>query len=92
MQALKIDSSFIRAIGEKKGTYPTVKAIIALAHTFGLQVVAEGVETEEQLRTLAGLHCDRVQGFLFSRPVAAAEVRVFLEKEAVALEWEAQRA
>lgn len=91
VQALKIDSSFIRAIGERKGTYPTVRAIIALAHTFGLQVVAEGVETEEQLRILAGLHCDRVQGFLFSKPLPAEQVRSFLEA-AVLPQWEAQRA
>ncbi len=80
VESLKIDSSFIRRIGERKGTYPTVRAIIALAHTFGLQVVAEGVETEEQLRILQTLRCDRVQGFLFSRPLPAAEVRSFLEQ------------
>ena len=71
VESLKIDASFIRRIGEFNGTYPTVGAIISLAHTFGLKVVAEGVETEEQLRMLRTLGCDRVQGYLFSRPLAA---------------------
>ena len=85
VESLKIDGSFIRAIGERKGTYPTVRAIIALAHTFGLQVVAEGVETEEQLRILRALNCDRVQGYLFSRPIPAEQVRAFLERRNEAL-------
>ncbi len=72
VDSLKIDCSFTRRIAEFNGTYPTVEAIIALAHTFGMKVVAEGVEDEEQLRLLKGLGCDRVQGFLFSRPLAAA--------------------
>ena len=78
VEALKIDRSFTRHIGERKGTYPTVRAIIALAHTFGLQVVAEGVETEEQLRILRALQCDRVQGFLFSEAIPADAVKAFL--------------
>ena len=78
VESLKIDSSFVRLIAERKGTYPTVRAIIALAHTFGLQVVAEGVETEDQLRILRALGCDRVQGYLFSKPLPASEVRPFL--------------
>ncbi len=72
VDSLKIDCSFTRRIAEFNGTYPTVEAIIALAHTFGMKVVAEGVEDEEQLRLLKGLGCDRVQGFLFSRPLAAS--------------------
>ena len=78
VESLKIDRSFTRRIGERKGTYPTVRAIIALAHTFGMKVVAEGVETEEQLRILRALECDRVQGYLFSRPLPADQVQVFL--------------
>lgn len=78
VEALKIDSSFVRSIAERKGTYPTVRAIIALAHTFGLQVVAEGVETEEQLRILRTLQCDRMQGYLFSKPLPAEQVMQFL--------------
>jgi diguanylate cyclase (GGDEF)-like protein/PAS domain S-box-containing protein len=68
---LKIDKSFTRRIGETNGTFPTVQAIIALAHTLGMKVVAEGVETEEQAALLQGLDCDRIQGFLYGRPEPA---------------------
>ena len=78
VDSLKIDCSFTRRIAEFNGTYPTVEAIVALAHTFGMKVVAEGVETEEQLRLLRSLGCDRVQGFLFSRPLSAASATRFL--------------
>jgi EAL domain-containing protein (putative c-di-GMP-specific phosphodiesterase class I) len=52
-----------------------VAAVIQLAHALGLQVVAEGVETEQQLDILRNMHCDYAQGFLFSRPVPADELR-----------------
>ena len=48
-----------------------MSAVISLAHALGLQVVAEGVETEQQLDALRSLDCDFAQGFLFSRPVPA---------------------
>ncbi len=86
VESLKIDCSFTRRIAEHKGTYPTVRAIIALAHTFGMNVVAEGVETQEQLRMLRSLECDRVQGYLFSRPLPAAQVVAFLQKEGAVIE------
>lgn len=72
VDSLKIDCSFTQRIAEFNGTYPTVEAIVALAHTFGMKVVAEGVETEEQRRLLKGLGCDRMQGFLFGRPLKGA--------------------
>ena len=50
-----------------------VSAIITLAHALKLNVIAEGVETQEQLESLRALKCDEVQGFLFSRPLAVAE-------------------
>lgn len=78
VSSLKIDCSFTRRIAERKGTYPTVRAIVALAHTLGMEVVAEGVETEEQLRILQSLQCDRVQGYLFSRPLPAEAVGRFM--------------
>jgi EAL domain-containing protein (putative c-di-GMP-specific phosphodiesterase class I) len=71
VESLKIDQSFTRRIAELNGTFPTVEAIIVLAHTFRMKVVAEGVETEEQLTLLKSLGCDRVQGYLFSRPLSA---------------------
>ena len=86
VESLKIDCSFTRRIAERKGTYPTVRAIVALAHTFGMKVVAEGVETEEQLRMLRSLECDRVQGFLFSRPLPASDIVPFLDGDAAQME------
>ena len=80
VDSLKIDCSFTRRIAEKKGTYPTVRAIVALAHTLGMNVVAEGVETEEQLRILRSLDCDRMQGYLFSKPLLAGDVKAFLQE------------
>lgn len=79
VDSLKIDRSFTRRIAEFNGTYPTVEAIISLAHTFGMKVVAEGVEDLEQLRLLRALGCDRVQGFLFSQPLPAKETTEFLQ-------------
>ena len=78
VDSLKVDCSFTRRIAEFNGTYPTVEAIVALAHTFGMKVVAEGVENEEQIRLLRGLGCDRVQGFFFSRPLSADAATEFL--------------
>lgn len=79
VNALKIDRSFTQRIADHNGTYPTVEAIIALAHTFGMKVCAEGVETEEQLRLLRALHCDRVQGYLLSRPLTASAATKLLQ-------------
>ncbi len=78
VDTLKIDQSFTRRIAEPNGTYPTIEAIVALAHTFGMKVVAEGVETEQQHMCLRQLGCDRLQGFLFGRPRPAAETTAYL--------------
>jgi len=69
--ALKIDRSFIRELSDGIGSLDIVRAIMQLAHSLKLEVIAEGVETEEQLRTLRHLGCDYIQGFLFSKPVDA---------------------
>jgi EAL domain-containing protein (putative c-di-GMP-specific phosphodiesterase class I) len=77
IDSLKIHHSFVGAMGrEEQGQL--VRTITTLAENMNLGVVAEGVETAEQLRRLRELNCDRVQGFLFSRPVAgpAAELLV----------------
>jgi diguanylate cyclase (GGDEF)-like protein/PAS domain S-box-containing protein len=78
VDTLKIDRSFIIDMdaGEEKSS-ALVSTIINLAHALKLKVVAEGVETSEQLRLLASLRCDEFQGYLFGRPVA---VEVFEEK------------
>ena len=62
-----------------------VQAILSMAHSLNLKVVAEGVETEAQLAFLAGKRCDSAQGFLLSRPLAADRFATFMS------EWESGR-
>lgn len=68
---IKIDQSFIRDIDTEKSSAAIVSAIIAMGHSLGLTVLAEGVETRRQLKVLQDLGCDQCQGYLFSKPVAA---------------------
>jgi diguanylate cyclase (GGDEF)-like protein/PAS domain S-box-containing protein len=68
---LKIDRCFVRELGAGGDALDIVKAIVEMAHSLRLEVIAEGVETEEQLCQLRELGCKYVQGFLFSRPVPA---------------------
>ena len=75
---LKIDRSFIVNLNEPEGTGPIVEAVLSMAHTLGLQVVAEGVETAAQLNTLRQGGCDIIQGYFFSRPVPPATAAGFL--------------
>jgi EAL domain-containing protein (putative c-di-GMP-specific phosphodiesterase class I) len=69
---LKIDRSFVAGIGNGSSDETIVKAIIAMGHSLGLTVVAEGVEKAEQFDFLRAHKCDRAQGYLFSRPLDAA--------------------
>jgi len=78
IDALKIDQSFVRDVTTDPADAALVMAIVTLAHNLRLRVVAEGVETEEQLRFLHLLRCDEVQGYLFSKPVPAEELEQVL--------------
>jgi len=73
LNVLKIDRSFIHEMTLTPEGLSLVSSMISLAHTLGLKVVAEGVETEEQSRLLRLLRCDEMQGFLYSKPVPATD-------------------
>ena len=73
VQQLKIDRSFVAPVGADPRSAAIVQSIVQLGRTFGLQVVAEGVETEEQFARLSELGVDGFQGFLFGRPRPIAE-------------------
>jgi diguanylate cyclase (GGDEF)-like protein/PAS domain S-box-containing protein len=78
--ALKIDRSFINALSAGDRSLDIVKAVVQLAHSLKLEVIAEGVETEEQLRTMCDLGSDYVQGFLFSRPIGPCAAKLLLRE------------
>jgi len=73
LKVIKIDRSFVRDIQLNQKNDSLITAIIVMARTLGLEVVAEGVEKEEQLEFLRTQRCDQVQGFLFSRPALASD-------------------
>jgi len=77
--AIKIDKSFVAGLGERPDDTAIVRMTIDLAHTLGMEVIAEGVETEGQAELLRKMGCDMAQGFYFSRPLTPEDVPGFLE-------------
>jgi len=80
INTLKIDRSFIKDIADDVGAVSLVSAIIAMSHNLSLRVIAEGVETKEQLAFLNSRQCNEVQGYLFSKPVPAEYFSKLLKK------------
>ncbi|PTD98084.1 EAL domain-containing response regulator [Pseudothauera lacus] len=76
---LKVDMSFVRGMLSSTGSASIVKAVIALGHGLGLEVVAEGVEEDGQAAMLRSFGCDAIQGYLISRPLPAAEMGDYLQ-------------
>ena len=84
IDTLKLDQSFVSEVTTDRTDAAIVSAVISLAHSLDLIVVAEGVETEEQLAFLRQERCDRIQGFLFSAPMPAEELEPYLiERRAI---------
>ena len=76
---LKIDRSFVKGLDENEEDRTITEGITALAHSLDLKVIAEGVETKEQMSFLLAPGCDEVQGYFISRPVTAAELTELLK-------------
>lgn len=81
LDVLKVDQSFVRDMTIDAGDAVIVEASISLAQKLGLEVVAEGVETEEQLELLRAQHCDMAQGYLLSRPLISEKLFELLKSE-----------
>jgi diguanylate cyclase (GGDEF)-like protein/PAS domain S-box-containing protein len=80
IHCLKIDRSFILGMSDDQNNLTIVKSIITLAHSLGLKVVAEGVETDAQIDLLGALDCDEIQGYCISMPVAPENVPFLVRK------------
>jgi len=81
IHTLKIDKSFVWEIDREYRQHAIIKAIISIAHGLGLNLVAEGVETEEQLKFLAHQGCDEIQGYLVSKPLSRAALEAMLRAQ-----------
>ncbi len=78
VDVLKVDQSFVRDIEHNPNSSAIAKAIISMAHSLNLKVVAEGVETKAQLEFFKENRCELIQGYYFSKPLAKDDARKFL--------------
>ncbi|MGE3248426.1 MAG: putative bifunctional diguanylate cyclase/phosphodiesterase, partial [Beijerinckiaceae bacterium] len=79
VSALKIDQSFVRNVHDDLNDAAIIRAIVTLGHSLGLKIVAEGIETKEQLEKLRQEKCDAIQGYLFGKPMTNADFIRYLE-------------
>ena len=77
----RIRSDRTTACRRASSSISLVQTVISLAHSLSLKVVAEGVETEEQAKFLRLLHCDQMQGYVFSKPLPLAQMTALLEAQ-----------
>ncbi|MGD1806127.1 EAL domain-containing protein [Dapis sp. BLCC M126] len=78
INTLKVDKSFVRRIGDRNGNLEIVQAIMTLAHTLNMDVIAEGIETDFHLTQLKSLNCEFGQGYLFSKPLPSEEAEKWI--------------
>jgi diguanylate cyclase (GGDEF)-like protein/PAS domain S-box-containing protein len=81
VDTLKIDQSFVQGLSHSRESKAIVRAIVAMGHSLEMRVVAEGVETDEQMSFLVGEGCDEVQGYLFSKPLSADQMTDFMKQQ-----------
>lgn len=81
IDSLKIDQSFVQNLCDDKDNYAIVSAIITLAHSLDLRVIAEGVEQQAELHILQKMNCDEVQGFFYAKPLSKADFLNFLNSQ-----------
>jgi len=84
INTLKIDKSFVWEIDREYRQHAIIKAIISIAHGLGLNLIAEGVETDEQLKFLSSHGCNEIQGYLVSKPLASADLEKVLAQRKMA--------
>ncbi|MBL7481172.1 bifunctional diguanylate cyclase/phosphodiesterase [Legionella bononiensis] len=80
-ETLKIDKTFIEGLPDNVHSIKIINAIIALSHSLNITVVAEGVETADQVKLLMDMGCDEIQGFFFSKPVPFAEIQKLIKAD-----------
>ena len=80
LTALRMDQSIIHDLGRTPESLALARAVIAMAHSLGMEVVAQGVESRTQLQTLAQILCDQAQGSLIAPPLPPEEVEVFIRR------------